>query len=205
LFDGTSFAGWEGDRSLFRVEDGALVAGTLDARIDANAFLCTTKEYSDFDLRFEAKLVGPGDNAGVQFRSRRVPNHHEVSGYQADMGTVSRAWFYDVIGMENDTTQPDAPAPIWGAIYDETRRNRYIAWSMPDDVARVLKPGDWNEMRVLAEGPHIQIWLNDYQTADFTEVAHIPGSGAICLQIHSGAPAEAWHRDIVLRELGGGE
>ncbi len=32
------------------------------------------------------RLKGEGNNAGVQFRSERVPNHHEVSGYQCDVG-----------------------------------------------------------------------------------------------------------------------
>ncbi len=53
-----------------------------------NEFLCTKKTYGNFELRLEAKLVGKGDNAGIQFRTRRIPNHHEVSGYQADMGML---------------------------------------------------------------------------------------------------------------------
>lgn len=199
LFDGETLAGWEGDPETFRVEDGAIVAGTLDAPIPANAFLCTTEEYGDFELRLKARLVGPGDNAGVQFRSRRVPDDHEVSGYQADMGTVSRDWFYGVIGVE--TSGPDAPAPIWGALYDEFRRDRYLAWSLPDEVAPVLRPGGWNEMTVRAEGPRIQIWVNGIRTVDYTERAHVPRSGVICLQVHSGAPAEAWHKELFIREI----
>ena len=75
---------------MFRVEEGAIVAGTLKQPIPHNEFLCTTKEYANFDLCLKAKLVGDGDNAGIQFRSKRVPNHHEVSGYQCDMGTANR-------------------------------------------------------------------------------------------------------------------
>lgn len=203
LFDGETFEGWEGNQDLFRIEDDAIVAGRLDASIAANAFLCTTEEYADFELRLQAKLLGPGDNAGVQFRSRRVPDHHEVSGYQADMGSVSREWFNQITGAEGAATEPDAPAPVWGALYDETRRNRFLAWADPDEVAHVLKPGDWNELVVRAEGPRIQIWVNDLQTVDYTETSHIPQSGVICLQIHSGRPAEAWYKDILLQELGG--
>lgn len=201
LFDGSTFDGWEGDQGLFRIEDGVLVAGTLEARIAANAFLCTTKTYDDFELRLKAKLLGPGDNAGVQFRSRRVPDHHEVSGYQADMGSVSRAWFYQVIGVEDDAGDADTPAPVWGALYDESRRDRYLAWTLPDEVAPRLKPNDWNDLAVRAEGARIQIWVNGFQTVAYTERSHIPRSGVICLQIHSGAPAEAWHKEIRLREI----
>ena len=202
LFDGETFEGWEGDQDLFRIEEEAIVAGTLDERIAANAFLCTTREYADFELRLRAKLVGEGDNAGVQFRSRRVPDHHEVSGYQADMGSVSRQWFDEFAGEDGAAAEPDAPALIWGALYDETRRNRFLAWADPDAVADVLNPGGWNELVVRAEGPRIQIWLNDVQTVDYTETSHIPRSGVICLQIHSGAPAEAWYQDVRLQGIG---
>lgn len=203
LFDGETFEGWEGDRDLFRIEEEAIVAGTLDERIAANAFLCTTQEYTDFELRLKAKLVGPGDNAGVQFRSRRVPDHHEVSGYQADMGSVSQEWFNQITGEEDAAAEPDATAPIWGALYDETRRNRFLAWASPSEVADVLNPGDWNDLVVRAEGPQIQIWVNGLQTVDYTETSHIPLSGVICLQIHSGAPAEAWYTDVRLQEISG--
>ncbi len=86
LFDGKSFAGWEGNRDVFRIEDGAIVAGNLKKPIPRNEFLCTKKTYEDFELRLKAKLVGAGNNAGVQFRSKRIPDHHEVIGYQCDMG-----------------------------------------------------------------------------------------------------------------------
>src|SRR5438270_8510761 len=88
LFDGKTLAGWEGDAKTWRVEDGAIVGGSLDAVVPRNEFLCTTKTYTDFELRVRFKLVGDRAkaNAGVQVRTKRIPNHHEVSGYQADVG-----------------------------------------------------------------------------------------------------------------------
>jgi len=104
LFDGRTLNGWEGNLEIFRVQDGAIVGGTLKQKIDHNWFLCTTKEYGDFELRLKCKLIGEGANAGIQFRTRRIPNHHEVIGYQADMG---QQW--------------------WGKLYDESRRRRVLA------------------------------------------------------------------------------
>src|SRR5437763_12237044 len=85
LFDGKTLAGWEGDAKTWRVEDGAIAGGSLDTVVPRNEFLCTTKTYGDFELRLRFKLVGDRAkaNAGVQVRSKRIPNHHEVSGYQA--------------------------------------------------------------------------------------------------------------------------
>ena len=39
------------------------------------------------------EVLGSGANAGVQIRSQRIPDHHEVRGYQADLGeeTISKA------------------------------------------------------------------------------------------------------------------
>ena len=39
LFDGKSFKGWEGNLSVFRIDDGAIVGGTLKAPIERNELL----------------------------------------------------------------------------------------------------------------------------------------------------------------------
>src|SRR6187401_3560476 len=74
LFDGKSLAGWEGAEKVFRVEEGAIVAGSKTERIAHNEFLASKEEFGDFELRLKAKLTGQGQNAGVQFRSQRIPN-----------------------------------------------------------------------------------------------------------------------------------
>ena len=44
LFDGKSFEGWEGDtQKTFRIEDGAVVGGSLSAKVPRNEFLCTSR------------------------------------------------------------------------------------------------------------------------------------------------------------------
>src|SRR3954447_10823141 len=80
LFDGKTFAGWEGDtEKTWRIEDGAIAGGSLDRAVPRNEFLCTTKTYGDFELTLQFKLTGDkaSANAGVQFRSKRIPKHHE--------------------------------------------------------------------------------------------------------------------------------
>lgn len=184
LFDGKTLDGWEGNRKMFRIEDGAIIAGTHKERIPNNEFLCTTKTYSDFELRLQAKLVGKGKNAGIQFRSKRIPNHHEVIGYQADIGV-----------MKGDQL-------IWGALYDESRRRKFLAIGDQDQLKKAVKPDGWNHFIIRCEGPHIQITVNGYQAIDYIEKEpDIGRSGIIGLQIHSGEPAEASYRNIRIREL----
>ncbi|HCK70471.1 MAG TPA: DUF1080 domain-containing protein, partial [Planctomycetaceae bacterium] len=88
LFDGKSIENWNGNKKIFRVENGTIIGGSLEERIPNNEFLSTSKKYGDFELRLQAKLIGEGKNAGVQFRTKRIPNHHEVIGYQCDMGLM---------------------------------------------------------------------------------------------------------------------
>ena len=87
IFNGKSLSGWEGNMDFFRIENGSIVAGRLTEKIPNNEFLCTTREYENFELNLKFKIVGsPQANAGVQFRTKRIPNHHEVIGFQADIG-----------------------------------------------------------------------------------------------------------------------
>jgi hypothetical protein len=183
LFDGKSLDGWEGNQDWFRIEEGSIVAGSLAKEIPHNDFLGTTKQYGNFELKLEARLKGTGDNAGVQFRSSRVPDSTEVSGYQCDIGS---AW----------------GRPVWGGLYDESRRNKMLAEGDPKVVMSALKAGEWNELMVRAVDRNIQIWLNGSLTIDYTEVdSGIAKRGIIALQIHSGPPTEAWYRNIRIREL----
>jgi len=179
LFDGKSFAGWEGNLNMFRIEDGAIVGGNLKDKIPNNEFLCTTREYGDFELRLKFKVIGEGVNAGVQFRTKRIPDHHEVIGYQADIGQK-----------------------YWGALYDESRRKQILAQPTPEVLAKAAKPNDWNEYVIRAEGNRIKLWLNGVQTVDYTEMDRgIETRGVIAVQIHGGPPSEAWYKDIEITEL----
>ncbi len=181
LFDGKSFAGWEGNLKMFRIENSAIVAGNLKAKIPNNEFLCTKKSYGDFELRLSAKLIGEGNNAGIQFRSARIPKHHEVIGYQCDMGHA--------FGRN-----------IWGAVYDESRRRKILAEGKQEDILKTFKPKDWNEFIIRCEGPRIRIWLNGQQTVDYTESEKdIARTGIFGLQIHGGKPAEAWYKDVRIK------
>ncbi|HEX8998355.1 MAG TPA: DUF1080 domain-containing protein, partial [Blastocatellia bacterium] len=181
LFDGKTFNGWEGNLKIFRIQDGAIVGGSLKEKVVQNEFLCTKQEYSDFVLRLKFKLLGDpkGANAGIQFRTQRIPNHHEVIGYQADIG-------------QN----------YWGALYDESRRKKVLAGPTPEEVQKLAKPNDWNEYVIRAQGRRIRLELNGRQTVDYTEADEgIQQTGRICVQIHGGPPSEAWYKDITIETL----
>lgn len=185
LFDGETFTGWDGDTGTgrtWRIVDGAIVGGSLDTTVPRNEFLATTGEYANFVLRLQFKLTGTEGfvNSGIQVRSQRVPNHHEMVGYQVDIGDPS--W--------------------WGSIYDESRRNRVLAQSNMDAVNTVLRRNDWNQYVIHCEGPRVRAYINGLLTVDYTETdPSLTQSGRIGMQVHGGGKTEVWFRDIHIQEL----
>src|SRR5262249_8063427 len=102
LFDGKTLDGWEGNLDYWKVKESMIVGDSPGIR--RNEFLCTKQQFGDFELRVTFRILGDETkNSGIQFRSKRVPDDTEVSGYQAD------------IGQE-----------YWGCLYDESRRKKVL-------------------------------------------------------------------------------
>jgi hypothetical protein len=183
LFDGKTFTGWEGDTTTqWRIEDGAFTSGSLQTKQPRNDYLSTTKEFGDFELTLKWKLEGTEGfaNGGIQFRSKRVPNSTEVSGFQADLGK----------GHD-------------GALYDHIRRKKFIQKPSKEVLEKARKPvGEWNDYRIRAEGSRIQIWLNGVQTVDYTETdPTVEATGIIAVQVHANSSAIVRYKDIAITEL----
>ena len=132
------------------------------------------------NLTFKITPVKGGINSGIQVRSQRIANHHEMIGYQAD-----------------------AAKNYWGKIYDESRRRKVISKVLdPEALAKAVKADGWNHYRILCEGPRIRMWLNDVACADYTEKdARIPLEGHIGLQVHGGGTLTVRFKEITVREL----
>ena len=177
LFNGKDLAGWEGDTTLWKVEGDAIVGDSPG--IKHNQFLCTKEEFGDFELKLEFRVKDGAGNTGVQFRTKKVPDSTEVSGYQADLGDK-----------------------YWGCLYDESRRNKILVTASPD-LEQALKKADWNEYLIRAEGDHITLKINGVTTVDYKEPdAMIARSGIIALQVHSGGPMRVDFRNIRIKVLG---
>ena len=181
IFDGKTFKGWEGDQKWFRIQDGAIVAGKTTEKIPHNFFLATEKKYYNFELRLQVKMDNTiRNNGGIQFRSSRIPNHHEVKGYQAD------------VGMK-----------YWGMIYDESRRKKFVGKSIPfEETKKILKDG-WNDYTIVCENNRVRTFLNGYMITEINEEDKeiAKTDGIIAVQIHGGRPLEIFYRNIRIREL----
>ena len=185
LFDGASLAGWDvraGEEKWWKAGDGVIVGGSLEEDVPHNTFLATTESFDNFDLVFKIRVRGAGGfiNSGIQIRSVRVQDSHEMRGYQVDAGP---GW--------------------WGKLYDESRRNTVIG--EPKDaqaLAAAIKEGDWNEYRIRTEGPAIRSWINGVAALDFVESdATIPLTGRIGIQVHGGGKALVEVKDVTIERL----
>jgi hypothetical protein len=183
LFNGTDLTGWEGDTKLWSAENGEIVGKSPG--IKRNEFLATKQSYGDFVLKFRFRIVNTSGqaNSGMQFRSERVPNSSELSGYQADVGQG-----------------------YWGCLYDESRRKKVLVKPSKEDFDKAVKPDDWNEYVITAQGAHITLELNGVKTVDYTEqedASKISRTGIFALQIHQGGPMEVHAKDIRIKVLDG--
>lgn len=183
LFDGKSLDGWDYDPTVWRVENGVITGGSRTKKVPKNYFISTKRSFQDFDLKLKIRCSGDPKtgliNSGIQVRSARLKNG-SVAGYQVDCG---KGWF--------------------GKIYDEHRRA--LIYPKPVDETALMKAVDiygWNEYRILAEGPRIQVWINGTKASDFTEKnPEIPLNGIIAPQVHSGGIALVEIKDISIKEL----
>lgn len=159
LDDGGTLDGWieTGDASYTRM--GNMVTGAVEG--GGQSFLRTAETYADFEFQVDVKLEVKG-NSGIQFRSQ-LSDKGRVFGYQAEIDPSDRSWS--------------------GGIFYETER--WLDDLKEDEAARAaFKLDDWNRYRILAVGPHLQVWVNGVQTANLLD--RRDAEGFFAFQVHSG-------------------
>ena len=195
LFNGTDLTGWKqlGGEAKYSIEDGAIVGRSVPKT--SNTFLATEKEYGDFELELDFKIDDPKFNSGIQIRSHVRPqgDGEVVYGYQVEIDPrPDRAW---TAGLYFEAGSKERKA---GWLNDLTKN---------EAAQKAFKLGEWNHLKVVANGRHIQTWLNGVPAADFIDSdaqAFLP-KGFIALQVHSVGdaeePKEVRWRNIKLTEL----
>jgi hypothetical protein len=141
LFDGKTLDGWEqkNGTAKYEVKDGAVLGSTVEG--SPNSFLCTTKDYGDFELEYETKLLRDDLNSGVQIRSHSRPDYRD--------GRVH--------GPQVETESSPGQA---GYIYGEASTGAWISPDADEKPTSAFKNGEWNKYRVRAVGPRIETWIN---------------------------------------------
>lgn len=174
LFNGKDLTGWKvyGTEKWY-VEDGLLVCESGPDK--KYGYLTTEKFYKDFDLTLEFRQEANG-NSGVFFRSTIE-------------GTKISGWQCEVAPPGHDT----------GGIYESYGRGWLI--QIEDEKENILKPGEWNTMRIKVAGDRIQTWLNGEPMVDFNDEKIGKANGSIALQIHDGGGIKVKWRNLIIEEL----
>jgi hypothetical protein len=177
FFNGKNLEGWEGLTDYWSVKDGAIVGNTFPDGLKFNTFLCSKKEYGNFELSFQVRLKGGAGNSGLQIRSRiHDPEHFAVTGPQCDMADG-----------------------YWGSLYGENFGGMMKAASK-EVVDKVVKKADFNDYYVKVVGKHVTIKLNGEATVD-DDFAKMPDKGIVAWQLHGGGPMEVTFKDIKFKDL----
>ena len=196
IFNGKDLSGWEGDPTLWSVQDGAITGTTKVGQLKYNKFLIwrggTPK---NFILR--AKLKQEGNNSGIQYRSKQLPDAGEfvVGGYQMDVH----------------------PSPNYnGMLYDERGRGILAEVGQkvvvgPDGKKTItpgpkfepVKPEEWNTYEIVAIGNHLVHKINGKTTVDITDHQEKEREleGILALQVHAGPPMKVQFKEILLKTL----
>ncbi|MBM4017958.1 MAG: DUF1080 domain-containing protein [Planctomycetes bacterium] len=195
LFDGKTLTGWvvRSGTAKYTVEDAAIVGATVEG--SPNTFLCTEKEFADFELLLEVKC-DPDLNSGIQIRSHVYEKETAVEAAKAARThPVGRVYGYQC---------EIAPGGNAGNFYDEARRGKFLDdFSQRPDAQKAYKPGEWNAYRILAQADRIRSWINGVPCADFRDSAD--SKGFIGLQVHGipkgKGPFQVRWRNIRIRQI----
>ena len=171
LFDGKTLNGWLGEAGYWKVEDGAIV-GNSPPGTPHHHYMFSTKDYSDFELHVDCKLVGY--NSGVCIRIH-PQSYDDVPGYQVDMADG-----------------------YWGCLWDEHHRQKKIV-DYPKELAdQIVYKDDWNHYFVRAVGGHIMMYLNGVKTADVDDPEGYP-SGPLGFQLCHGGNEVASFKNLYIK------
>ncbi|MGD8451186.1 MAG: DUF1080 domain-containing protein [Phycisphaerae bacterium] len=192
LFDGKTTDGWRGYRQEtmptgWAVRDGCLV------RVGSASDIITTDSFKDFELKLEWRICA-GGNSGIFYRVNEDFDWPFFTG--PEMQVLDNAEHAD---GRNALTSAGS---------------NYALYAPARDVTRPV--GLFNEVRIVAKGPHIEHWLNGVKVVEcelWTDewkklVAESKFSawpnyglmkeGHIVLQDHGD---QVWYRNIKIRPL----
>jgi hypothetical protein len=220
IFDGKSLADWEGDPTVWRVENGAIVGESSKENVVYNAYIWRRDlEAKDFDLKLEIKCEIAG-GSGIQYRSQtglpwNKPLHASEKPRNLD-------WL--MTGPQADFWYPVNPlhASYSGQFYSENTPLGIVAWrgevvlsaagAAPSLIGNIgdrsalggyVKVNDWNQYEIIARvgtflhilnGQLMAVYIDDDPTSSNNK------SGKIGIELE-GTPAKVSVRNIWIKKI----
>ncbi len=215
IFDGTTLKGWEGDTAVWHTIDGAIVGEVTAAStpLKANTFLIWSKgKPSDFEMEGDYE-ISEGGNSGIQYRSEEVEGvPFGLRGYQFDIdgantytGQNYEERARSIIAFRGQkVTLPNVSEPISALAKNNVWSVSEIIDSLGSaDSLKALIHDRWNSFRIVANGNHLQHYINDVLMSDVTDndTTNRKASGLIGLQLHAGHIMRVAYKNLKLKEL----
>ncbi len=200
IFNGKDLTGWTGRSDLWSVEDGQIIGTTVAEKpLQQNSFLIYTgSEPSDFELTFQYKIENT--NSGVQYRSKVLDKEKfVVGGYQADIDFSNR--FAGILYEEQG--RGILAERGQSVTIDEKGEKARKTFADGVKLGNGIHPGQWNDYRIVANGNHLQHFINGTMTAEVfdNQPEKSAASGVIAFQLHRGDPMVVRFKNIVLRTI----
>ena len=195
LFNGRDLSGWRQNGDFFSARDGILVGeSTPEKPCAASQYLVYgAEQFGDFELRCSFRL-GKTSNSGIQVRS--TDSMTKDTGYQADMdGSGS------IVGYFYCTGQHLVGKRGCDVVISSGGRKSVTAFADDAELQKVYREGEWNDLRVVAKGSALAMWVNGVRMASVMDgrSSYLPEKGYISIQLHQGRPMKAEFRDIRVR------
>jgi len=169
IFNGRDLSGWEGNGiANYRVEDGCLACVAEGGNGGGN--LWTTRDYTNFVLRFDFKLP-PEANNGLAIRAP-LNSHAALDGMEIQILDDRAPYYWDKLKLK--------PYQYHGSVYGVFAAKLRPGATGPDAPAKgtyLNQTGEWNSQEVRAVGSRITVILNGTTILD-EDVADVKTDGS---------------------------
>jgi hypothetical protein len=230
IFDGKTLSGWDGRSDIWHVEDGALVAESSPEHPSGTTnIIWTGGQPANFELKLEMKLEGSGANGGVQYRSARVApkarplppdlTPEQRARREQEQANAQKNAKWNVSGYQADL---DFANQYSGQLYEQDSPRGIIAWrsqvvatepgkkptllatlGTSDDLKSVIKPGEWNQVEIIADGNTLTHIINGRVMSVLvdTDPEFSRAKGIIAFEIEGPGNVKISHRNVWLKKL----
>jgi hypothetical protein len=218
IFDGKTLAGWEGDQTYWRVENGNLVGEITPATLlKTNSFIIWQGgKPANFELTLEFKITKAG-NSGINYRSIQLKDiPHALKGYQADIDGANQytGQNYEerartTLAYRGEKVTVNAFSGSSDSIQAYVKNNawteRTVTGSLgsSESLKAKINSEDWNTCHLIIKGNHLQHFINGILMSDVTDNDTVNGKseGLLGVQVHVGGPMKVMYRNIRLKQL----
>jgi hypothetical protein len=155
----------------------------------------------NFELRLSFRIES--GNSGIYYRARQLLGN-EVGGYQFEISGEKTGALLES-GSDRLRREPSRIGSLVTANVVDGREKIRVAGPLAADAAKLkqaLRPRDWNEVVIIAQGNHVIHKLNGQIMIESTDqFEQRPKSGTIAFEVYGPTPTTVQFRDIRLKRL----